>query len=107
MTVMMLSRCGNVGKLTRICATVSDPTFPQLYPRMNPDAPFLVLGGFADFILSGTYANGHGAIIGLANVAPVSSMLYHSHKPSKPKHICPIIACNSEALPDIPANPQR
>lgn len=71
---------------------------------MNPDAPFLVLGGFADFILSGTYANGHGAIIGLANVAPVSFMLY---KPSKPKYICPITACNSEALPDIPANSQR
>jgi L-threo-3-deoxy-hexylosonate aldolase len=62
--------CGNVGKLTRICATVSDPSFAKLYPRKNPDAPFLVLGGFADFILPGTYANGHGAIIGLANVAP-------------------------------------
>jgi L-threo-3-deoxy-hexylosonate aldolase len=74
---MIFSSCGNVGKLTRICATVSDPSFSQQYPRKNPNAPFLVLGGFADFILPGTFANGHGAIIGLANVAPVSIMLHH------------------------------
>ncbi|OCH85422.1 dihydrodipicolinate synthetase [Obba rivulosa] len=62
--------CGNVGKLTRICATVSEPSFAQLYPRKDPNAPFLVLGGYADFILPATYSNGHGAITGLANVAP-------------------------------------
>ncbi|KAF9814023.1 hypothetical protein IEO21_05326 [Rhodonia placenta] len=62
--------CGNVGKLTRICATVSDASFSSLYPRKNPDAPFLVLGGYADFLLPSAYANGHGAITGLANVAP-------------------------------------
>ncbi|KAK7692847.1 hypothetical protein QCA50_004482 [Cerrena zonata] len=62
--------CGNVGKLTRICATVSDPAFSSLHPRKNPDAPFLVLGGFIDFLVPSTYANAHGAITGLANVAP-------------------------------------
>ncbi|KAH9928765.1 dihydrodipicolinate synthetase [Amylocystis lapponica] len=62
--------CGNVGKLTRICATVSEPSFSSLYPRKFKDAPFLVLGGYADFILPSTYANGHGAITGLGNVAP-------------------------------------
>ncbi|EMD32078.1 hypothetical protein CERSUDRAFT_88363 [Gelatoporia subvermispora B] len=62
--------CGNVGKLTRIAATVSEQSFSQLYPRQNPDAPFLVLGGYADFIVPGACANGHGAITGLANVAP-------------------------------------
>jgi L-threo-3-deoxy-hexylosonate aldolase len=62
--------CGNVGKLTRICATVSDPSFESAHPRKNPNAPFLVLCGFADFILPATYVNGHGAIIGTANVAP-------------------------------------
>ncbi|EKM54021.1 uncharacterized protein PHACADRAFT_257602 [Phanerochaete carnosa HHB-10118-sp] len=62
--------CGNVGKLTRICATVSEQSFVDLYPRKNPNAPFLVLGGFADFIVPSAFANGHGAIIGLANVAP-------------------------------------
>ncbi|PSR73708.1 hypothetical protein PHLCEN_2v10448 [Hermanssonia centrifuga] len=62
--------CGNVGKLTRICATVSQPSFATSYPRRNPDAPFLVLGGFTDFILSAAYVNGHGAITGLANVSP-------------------------------------
>jgi len=62
--------CGDVGKLTRIAATVSDPTFLSNHPRKNRDAPFLVLGGFTDFLLPGAYANGHGAITGLANVAP-------------------------------------
>ncbi|KAI0075147.1 dihydrodipicolinate synthetase [Panus rudis PR-1116 ss-1] len=62
--------CGNVGKLTRICATVSDSQFSSLYPRKNPNAPFLVLGGFIDFLVPSTYANAHGAITGLANVAP-------------------------------------
>ncbi|KAI0785517.1 dihydrodipicolinate synthetase [Abortiporus biennis] len=62
--------CGNVGKLTRICATVSDPGFTSLHPRKNANAPFLVLGGFIDFLVPSTYANAHGAITGLANVAP-------------------------------------
>ncbi|KAI0934274.1 hypothetical protein AcV5_006172 [Taiwanofungus camphoratus] len=64
--------CGNVGKLTRICATVSDPSFSSLYPRKNTDAPFLVLGGFTDFLLPSTFVRGHGAITGLANVAPAA-----------------------------------
>lgn len=62
--------CGNVGKLTRICATVSTPSFSSQYPRKNPQAPFLVLGGFVDFLVPATYANAHGAITGLGNVAP-------------------------------------
>lgn len=62
--------CGNVGKLTRICATVSEKSFALSHPRKNANAPFLVLGGFADFILPSTFVNAHGAIIGLANVAP-------------------------------------
>ena len=41
-------------------------------PRKNPQAQFLVLGGFADFIVPSAFVNGHGAITGLANVAPVS-----------------------------------
>jgi len=64
--------CGNVGKLTRICSEVSSPSFSSLYPRRNPDAPFLVLGGFTDFIVPSAFVNGHGAITGLANVAPYS-----------------------------------
>jgi 4-hydroxy-2-oxoglutarate aldolase len=31
--------CGNVGKLTRIAATVSQPSFASKYPRKNKDAP--------------------------------------------------------------------
>lgn len=72
---MYACRCGNVGKLTRICATVCEPSFAAAHPPKNPAAPFLVLGGFADFILPSTYMNAHGAIIGLGNVAPVSLLL--------------------------------
>lgn len=67
--------CGDVGKLTRIAATVSDAAFSLLHPRTNKNAPFLVLGGFTDFILPSAYSNGHGAITGLANVAPVRVQL--------------------------------
>ncbi|KAI0306314.1 dihydrodipicolinate synthetase [Multifurca ochricompacta] len=62
--------CGSVGKLTRIAAAVADPAFDKLYPRKNPNAPFLVLGGYADFLTSSAFAHGHGAITGLANIAP-------------------------------------
>ncbi|KAI0797959.1 dihydrodipicolinate synthetase [Abortiporus biennis] len=62
--------CGNVGKLTRICATVSEQSFISSHPRSNSTGPFLVLGGFIDFLVPSVYANGHGAITGLANVAP-------------------------------------
>jgi len=62
--------CGNVGKLTRICATVSESSFTTHHPRKNPNCPFLVLGGFIDFLVPSVFTNGHGAITGLANVAP-------------------------------------
>jgi dihydrodipicolinate synthase/N-acetylneuraminate lyase len=63
--------CGNVGKLTRICATVSDKSFAAAHPRKDNAFPFLVLGGFVDFLVPSAYANAHGAITGLANLAPV------------------------------------
>ncbi|KAG6868240.1 hypothetical protein C0993_005940 [Termitomyces sp. T159_Od127] len=62
--------CGNVGKLTRITATVTDATWILTYPRKNPNLHFLVFGGFTDFIIPSTFVNGHGAIAGLANLAP-------------------------------------
>jgi L-threo-3-deoxy-hexylosonate aldolase len=62
--------CGNVGKLTRLAAVVSVPSFEEKAPRRDRDAPFLVLGGFADFLLPSTFVRGHGAITGLGNVAP-------------------------------------
>lgn len=71
-------RCGNVGKLTRVCATVSQPSFASAHPRKNSTAPFLVLGGFIDFLVPSTFANGHGAITGLANLAPVRSQSAHT-----------------------------
>lgn len=62
--------CGNVGKLTRIAATVGQPSFASKYPRKNKDAPFTILGGFTDFLLPSTFAGAHGAITGLANLYP-------------------------------------
>lgn len=71
--------CGNVGKLTRIADGVTPPaSFAKAYPRRNKDAstvPFLVLGGFCDFLVPGLYANAHGAITGLGNLVPVSQTL--------------------------------
>jgi 4-hydroxy-2-oxoglutarate aldolase len=52
---------------------VSAPAFASSYPRKNLSAPFLVLGGYTDFLLPSAFANGHGIITGLANIAPVSS----------------------------------
>lgn len=56
--------------MTRIAATVSNPSFATSNGRK---IPFLVLGGYTDFVLSSTYVNSHGCITGLANVAPVSN----------------------------------
>jgi len=84
----MVHRCGNVGKLTRIADEISRPTFSINYPRRNTDAPFLVLGGFADFLTTSTFANAHGAITGLANLAPVSSVLYWDIRPKRIHLLC-------------------
>ncbi|KAF8623551.1 hypothetical protein AX15_006322 [Amanita polypyramis BW_CC] len=69
--------CGNVGKLTRIAAVVSGKEFDSLHPRKDPLAPFLVLGGYSDFILPSAFSNAHGAITGLANIAPRSIYLLY------------------------------
>ncbi|KAN0140941.1 dihydrodipicolinate synthetase [Lactarius tabidus] len=66
--------CGNVGKLTRIATVVVDPKFIREHPRKNPESQFLVLGGYADFITSSAFVQGHGAITGLANLAPHASV---------------------------------
>lgn len=60
-----------MGKLTRVADAVSNAEFAAAYPRKNPQAPFLVLGGFVDFLTPSIFANAHGAITGLGNVAPV------------------------------------
>ncbi|CAK5276165.1 unnamed protein product [Mycena citricolor] len=63
--------CGNVGKLTRIASAVSGASdFSSKYPRKTATAPFLVLGGFIDFLTPSAFASAHGAITGLGNVAP-------------------------------------
>ncbi|TFK30006.1 dihydrodipicolinate synthetase [Coprinopsis marcescibilis] len=65
--------CGNVGKLTRIAEAIAEPSFAAKYPRKNSETSFLVLGGFADFLLPSAYVEAHGAITGLANLAPYST----------------------------------
>ncbi|KAH7889381.1 hypothetical protein F5I97DRAFT_519240 [Phlebopus sp. FC_14] len=91
--------CGDVGKLTRIAATVSDTSFSSVYPRANKNAPFLVFGGFTDFILPSAYANGHGAITGLANVAPYAvAKLFDVCEASKSN---PSLLCEAQKLQGI------
>ena len=48
--------CGNTGKLARVAAAAK--------------APFLTMGGSADFVLQTMSVNGHGTIGGLGNIAP-------------------------------------
>lgn len=62
--------CGNVGKLTRLAEAIAGDAFQANYPRKNSDAPFLILGGFADFLLPSAFVDAHGAITGLANLVP-------------------------------------
>ena len=59
--------------MTRICAIVTAPPFVSEFPRkFVADVPFLVLSGFTDTIVPSLVVRGHGAITGLANIAPVS-----------------------------------
>ena len=105
-------RCGNVGKLTRICATVSEPAFASACPRKNPNAPFLVLGGFTDFILTSSMVNGHGAITGLANVAPVShrhralTSLRHADRMGKQFTVAKLFDISEKAKTDLSLLPE-
>ncbi|ORY21530.1 hypothetical protein BCR39DRAFT_591561 [Naematelia encephala] len=66
--------CSQIGKVTRLAGVVSQPAFAELYPRSwrrNDDQPpFVVLGGFADFLLPSLIAQAHGAIAGMGNFAP-------------------------------------
>jgi dihydrodipicolinate synthase/N-acetylneuraminate lyase len=63
--------CGAVGKLTRITAVTTSPSFIKQYPRKNANAPFLTLGGFGDFMVPAVLGGkGHGAIMGLGNIYP-------------------------------------
>ena len=64
--------CGNVDKLMRICAMVSEPLFTEDHPRLNPNVLFVVLGGFFDLVLPTAFVHAYGAITGLGNIAPVS-----------------------------------
>lgn len=51
---------------------MSTPEFATKFPRKNAHFPFLVLGGFIDFLTPSAFAGAHGAITGLGNVAPAA-----------------------------------
>jgi len=57
--------------MTRIALAVADPAFAPDHPRSHPEYRFRVLGGYSDFLVPSTFVDGHGAITGLANIAPV------------------------------------
>lgn len=80
--------CGAVGKLTRISAATTSEDFLKNYPRKQSNAPFLTLGGFADFMLP-TVLGGkaHGAIMGLGNIYPyaLAELFYGSEAILKSK----------------------
>jgi len=108
--------CANVGKLTRIAAKTADPVWIKAYPRSIP-SPFLILGGYVDFLLPSIFANAHGAITGLANLAPhaiktLSDLSFASH-PSSPlppnaKDLSrEVILAESQRLQGIIANADR
>ncbi|KZT37998.1 aldolase [Sistotremastrum suecicum HHB10207 ss-3] len=97
--------CGNVGKLTRIAATVSVPSFDKSYPRQNPNAPFLVLGGYTDFIVPSAFARAHGAITGLANVAPHACARLHELSQAAVSDLTLLPA--AQALQDVIARADR
>ncbi|KZV63512.1 putative dihydrodipicolinate synthase [Peniophora sp. CONT] len=62
--------CGAVGKLTRITALTTDPSFATTHPRTDPSAPFITLCGFIDFLLPAVSSGAGGAITGVPNFAP-------------------------------------
>ncbi|WRT67576.1 uncharacterized protein IL334_004548 [Kwoniella shivajii] len=66
--------CGAVGKLTRIAGLVNSPSFIKDYPRKDPNAPFLVIDGFIDFLLPSMSAGASGTITGVPNFAPLTCM---------------------------------
>ena len=73
-----VNSCGAVGKLTRITAATTSPSFIKQYPRKNANAPFITLGGFGDFMVPAVLGGkGHGAIMGLGNIYPVSVFMVY------------------------------
>jgi len=103
-TLIRFPSCGNVGKLTRIADVVSVPEFASSHPRKNKDAPFLIFGGFADFLVAGSFAQGHGAIIGLANIAPVCLQCFIDANRTRTETL--YSACMCQIVPVDPAGQQ-
>jgi len=84
----------------------------SLTHRLFVPCRFLILGGYADFLLPSVFANAHGAITGLANLAPhtvktLSDLSFASH-PSSPQYLSrEVILTESQRLQGIVANADR
>lgn len=64
--------CANVGKMTRVHATVSSADFRQVYPRRNGADNFLLINGVIDYMFASMGCGSDGSISGLTLLAPVS-----------------------------------
>lgn len=78
--------CASVGKITRITAVVDDPEFQAMYPRkwaVGEDSAwdfFQVIDGYIDILMPSIASGAAGAISGLPNFAPVSTLLVLKRK---------------------------
>jgi len=64
--------CANVGKLTRLAASVRSEAFDERFPRKIASAPFLLLDGQIDILLSTVPVGADGCIGGVPNFAPIA-----------------------------------
>ncbi|KAK4688935.1 4-hydroxy-2-oxoglutarate aldolase, partial [Tremellales sp. Uapishka_1] len=68
--------CSGIGKITRLVGTTGTSSFQSKFPRRwqqgSAVSPFVVFGGFADFLVPSMYAKAHGAIAGIGNIFPRS-----------------------------------
>lgn len=90
--------CANVGKLTRIVGQVSTAEFQTQYPRSSA-TPFRAIDGFIDFLLPSISVGAAGAISGLPNIAPVSSLTHGYFKSKTNNAAVEILRQVMESLP--------
>lgn len=55
-------------------AVINSAEFQSSYPRKYPEIPFRAIDGFIDFLLPSIPVGSSGAISGLPNIAPVSTI---------------------------------
>ncbi|KAK6086311.1 dihydrodipicolinate synthetase family protein [Seiridium cupressi] len=66
--------CASVGKITRINAVVNTDEFMEKYPRKDPKGMFRIIDGYIDILLPSISSGAAGAISGLPNLVPRTSV---------------------------------